>query len=264
MPELPEVECVRRALAGVLPGERIRKVEVFSPAMRTSLEPLLSAGLEGRCFTDVLRRGRYLRLMLDDGRGLLAHLGMSGVIRVEDAAVPKRKHEHVFLHLSSGDIFRFECPRRFSIFALADFPELGPEPLTEDFNGAYFYRISRNRKGALKTFLMDNRHVTGVGNIYAAESLWRAGLSPERMPESLRKKECAALVTAVKQVLEEAIACGGSTLHDYRHVDGSEGQFAVRLQVYGRAGEECPRCGALLCKKMIGGRGSVFCPRCQK
>ena len=264
MPELPEVECVRRALAAVLPGKIIRKTEVFSPSMRTPLEPLVSAGLEGRCFTEVLRRGRYLRLMLDDGRGLLAHLGMSGVIRVEAATVPKRKHEHVFLHLSDGMLFRFECPRRFSIFAVADFPELGPEPLTDDFDAAYFYKMSRGRTGALKNFLMDNSMVTGVGNIYATEALWMAGLSPERTPESVSRRKCAALVCAVKAVLQSAIESGGSTLHDYRHVDGSEGKFAVQLQIYGRAGERCPRCGAVICKKTIGGRGSAYCPKCQK
>ncbi|MBO5690076.1 MAG: bifunctional DNA-formamidopyrimidine glycosylase/DNA-(apurinic or apyrimidinic site) lyase [Lentisphaeria bacterium] len=264
MPELPEVECVRRALAGVLPGEVIGKVEVFTPAMRTPLEPLLSAGLEGRRFTEVLRRGRYLRLMLDDGRGLLAHLGMSGVIRVESGSVPRRKHEHVFLHLAGGGIFRFECPRRFSILEVGDFPELGPEPLTDDFDGGYFYRMSRGRQGALKNFLMDNHIVTGVGNIYATEALWMAGLSPERAPDSVSKRKCGELVRAVKEVLQSAIEAGGSTLHDYRHVDGSEGQFAVQLQVYGRAGEPCPRCGAVIGKKNIGGRGSAFCPRCQK
>ena len=202
--------------------------------------------------------------MLDDGRGLLAHLGMSGVIRVEAAAVPKRKHEHVFLHLDKDLLFRFECPRRFSIFEIADFPVLGPEPLTDDFDGAYFHRMSRGRKGALKNFLMDNLIVTGVGNIYATEALWMAGLSPERTPESVSKRKCGELVAAVKEVLQSAIESGGSTLHDYRHVDGSEGQFAVQLQIYGRAGDRCPRCGAVICKKVIGGRGSAYCPKCQK
>lgn len=264
MPELPEVETVRRALAAVLPGRVIRQVEVFSPAMRTPLLPLLDAGLEGLKFTEVLRRGRYLRLMLSDGRGLLAHLGMSGVIRVEGPDVPKRKHEHVFLHLDSDRIFRFECPRRFSVFEVGDFPELGPEPLSDEFDAAYFYRASRGRRGALKPFLMDNQVVTGVGNIYATEALWRAGLSPMRRPETLSRARCAELVDAVKSVLTEAIEAGGTTVHDYRHVDGSEGRFAVRLRMYGCEGSKCPRCGAVIRKKIIGGRGSCWCPKCQK
>ena len=263
MPELPEVETVRRALERVLPGRMIRKVEIFSPAMRTPLAPLLSAGLEGLTFTEVLRRGRYLRLMLSDGRGLLAHLGMSGVIRVESPDVPKRKHEHVFLHLDDGMIFRFECPRRFSVFEVGDFPALGPEPLSEGFSSEYFHRASRGRRGALKPFLMDNAVVTGVGNIYATEALWRAGLSPERRPETLSRAKCAKLVQAVKDVLSEAIAAGGTTVHDYRHVDGSEGRFSVCLRMYGCEGRPCPRCGTPIRKKVIGGRGSCWCPKCQ-
>ena len=273
MPELPEVETIRRALAKRLPGRVIGRVEVFSPAMRTPLTPVADAGLEGCRIEAVRRRGRYLVIDLDDRRQLLAHLGMSGVIRVEPPTVPRRKHEHLFLHLSGGLVFRFECPRRFSIFQVTapgadgwpeELRELGPEPLSDAFTGETFFRASRGRRTPVKALLMDNAVVTGIGNIYAAESLFEAAIRPARRADGLTRTECDRLAATAKAVLERAIAAGGTTVHDYRQVDGSEGRFAQELNVYGRAGEPCRRCGAILEGIRIAGRGTVFCPRCQK
>ncbi len=269
MPELPEVETVRNALIPHLAGRKITRLEVFSPKLREPLTPLAEAGLEGRTIIAVDRRGRYLLLRLDDGRTLLVHLGMTGVIRIENAVIPKRKHEHLFIHLDDGMVFRFECIRRFSVIKVvgASSPELdalGPEPLGEGFGGAYFFRKSRERKTPVKLFLMDNSVVTGVGNIYANEALFRSHIHPRRAAGSLKRKECDALAEAVCGVLREAIEAGGSSIRDYRRPDGSEGHFARELGVYGRVGEPCPGCGSPIERIVLGGRSTFFCPACQK
>ena len=275
MPELPEVETIAAALRGTVVGETITGVEIFSPAMRTPLTPLLEAHLEGRKIINVHRRARYLILGLDDKRCILMHFGMSGVIRLEGVDVPKRKHEHVFIHLSGEMILRFECPRRFSICEVhADLSgngvprdlevRLGVEPLTSDFSGAFLYQASRNRKNPIKNFIMDNAIVVGVGNIYATESLFAAGISPLRPAGELSAVEAENLVAEIKAILKRAIAAGGSTIRDYRHVDGSEGKFAQTLLMYGHAGAPCPRCGMTIECVKLGGRSSCYCPECQK
>lgn len=273
MPELPEAENIRRALDRVLPGRTITKVEVFTPAMRTSLLPLPDAGLPGRRFTGVRRRGRYLFADLDDGRGLLMHFGMSGVVRVEGPEVPRRKHEHVFIHLDDGRIFRFECTRRFSLLEVHargkdSWPDvlrnLGPEPLSDAFDGAGLWRRSRGVRCCVKNFLMNNAVVTGIGNIYATETLFGCGIDPRRKAGKLTRKECVRLAEEIRRVLRRAIELGGTTVSDFLNVDGSEGKFAQELQVYGRAGARCPRCGAVLECVRLGGRSSCFCPHCQK
>ena len=271
MPELPEAECIARALDRVLPSRRITKVELFSPAMRTPLAPLAAAGLSGHRFTAVRRRGRYVIAALDDGRGILMHFGMSGVVRVEAAEVPKRKHEHLFLHLDNDMVFRFECPRRFSIcevhpLTAAGFPpclgRLGVEPLDDGFDGNFLFAAGRRRTGCVKNFIMDNAVVVGVGNIYSSESLFAARIDPRRPAGSLSRRECDALATAIKEILSRAIAAGGTTVSDFLNVDGSEGRFAQELAVYGRAGEPCPRCGEPIERCVLGGRSAFFCPDC--
>lgn len=271
MPELPEAECIARALGRVLPGRRITKTEVFSPAMRTPLAPLAAAGLPGHRFTAVRRRGRYVIAALDDGRGILMHFGMSGVVRVEAATVPKRKHEHLFLHLDDGMVFRFECPRRFSLcevhpLGAAGFPpcldRLGVEPLDDGFDGKFLFAASRKRTGCVKNFIMDNAVVVGVGNIYSSESLFAARIDPRRPAGSLTRRECDRLAAAIREILTRAIAAGGTTVSDFLNVDGSEGRFAQELAVYGRAGEACPRCGEPIERCVLGGRSAFFCPAC--
>lgn len=273
MPELPEAETIGRALHRALSGRTITKVEVFTPAMRTPLEPLLSAGMEGKSFLGVRRRGRYLLADLSDRRVLLMHFGMSGVVRVENSAVPRRKHEHVFIHLSDANIFRFECTRRFSILELHTpgpdgIPEvlskLGLEPLSDDFNGKSFFQACSGRTSPVKNLLMDNTIVTGIGNIYAAETLFAAGINPARPGNKLLPEECSNIVKHAKRILLESIECGGTTISDFRHVDGSEGKFVLNLKMYGKTGTPCPRCGAEIKSLRIGGRTSCFCPECQK
>ncbi len=274
MPELPEVETIRTALAQCVVGQEITQVEVFSPAMRTSLLPLKTAELAGKTITAVRRRGRYLLVDLSDNRVLVMHFGMSGVLRLEPASVPKRKHEHLFFHLSSGEIMRFECTRRFSsceVWPLKkgtqvpeNLADLGPEPLSNEFSGKYLYEKSRKKKGCVKNFIMDNLVVVGVGNIYAAESLFAAKVSPLRPAGELTLAEAESLVTAIKAVLKQAIAAGGTTIHDYRHVDGSEGKFVQQLKMYGRENEPCIICGTPIAQVRLGGRSSCYCPKCQK
>lgn len=274
MPELPEAENIGRALKRALVERRIVKVEVFTPAMREPLTPLLSAGLEGRRIIDVRRRARYIVVELDDGRGLLMHFGMSGVVRVESPEVPRRKHEHVFLHLDDGRAFRFECTRRFSVLKVCELPRpggwpseldvLGVEPLTDAFNGNYLYEKSRGRTGCVKNFIMNNEIVVGIGNIYATETLYASEVSPLRETGSVTREECSRIAECAKRILARAIELGGTSISDFLNVDGSEGKFALELAVYGRKGQACPKCGERIEMRKLGGRSSCFCPVCQK
>ena len=274
MPELPEAENICRALDRALRGRVITKVEVFTPAMRTSLLPLKTAHLEGVMISGTRRRGRYVVADLADGRALLMHFGMSGVVRVEGPEVPRRKHEHVFLHLDDGRIFRFECTRRFSLLEVVEKPgadawpealaALGAEPLADGFDGEYLYAASRRRHVAVKLLLMDNAVVTGIGNIYANETLFACGISPLRPASELTRRECGLLAENAKKILRRAIDAGGTTISDFLNVDGSEGKFVRELRIYGGAGKPCPRCGGTVLCVRQGGRSSFYCPGCQK
>lgn len=273
MPELPEAETIARSLNELLTGRSIVNVEVFTPAMRTSLLPLKTAGLEGRAFVGVRRRGRYLIGDLDDRRCLLMHLGMSGVIRVEGADIAKRKHEHVFLHLSDGKIFRFECTRRFSMLEVHDCPagvwpavldKLGVEPLADEFSPEFMVKAARGKTGCVKNFIMDNGVVVGIGNIYAAETLFAAGVSPLRRACDVTGKEWKTIVGNAKRILKRSIEVGGSTISDFLHVDGSKGEFVNEIKIYGREGKPCPKCGTAVECVRLGGRSSCYCPKCQK
>lgn len=274
MPELPEAENIGNALKRVLTGKTITGIEIFSPAMRSSLEPLKTAGLEGKSFLDIRRRGRYLIADLSDGRGLLMHFGMSGVVRVEPASVPRRKHEHVFIHLSDGKVFRFECTRRFSLLevhtlsAPGRMPEklssLGPEPFSQDFNSRNLLQKASGKTTPVKTFIMDNSVVTGIGNIYAAETLFAARIHPLRPAKTLSVDEWNLIISNARSILKKAIAAGGSSISDFLNVDGSEGKFAQELKVYAQTGNPCPVCGTLIECIKTGGRSSFFCPECQK
>jgi len=271
MPELPEAESISRALDRALSKRTITGVEVFFPRLRTSLEPLLESGLVGRTFTGCRRRARYAVADLDDGRALTMHFGMSGVVRVEPESVPRRKHEHVFIHLSDGKVFRFEDPRRFGFLEVqrlgADgWPEclagIGVEPLSAKFSARFLFAATRKRKTPAKEMLMDNSLVTGIGNIYAAETLFAAHVSPTRPSCELTERECADIVRNAKRILRMSIKMGGTTVSDYRNVDGSEGKFVQKLRIYGK--ERCPDCGTAVAKVVLGGRTSWYCPNCQK
>jgi len=271
MPELPEAESIARALDNALRNRIIVKVQVFFPRLRTSLEPLKRAGLVGLKFTGCRRRARYAVADLEDGRALTMHFGMSGVVRVEDAKLPRRKHEHVVITLDDGKAFKFEDPRRFGFLEVqkigADgWPEcladIGVEPLSPAFNGEFLFDASRGRRKAVKEFIMDNAVVTGIGNIYAAETLFACGIRPQRSAAKLTREECDAIVANAKRILKLAIKWGGTTVSDYRNVDGSEGKFVQKLRMYGKS--ECPVCGAKIAKVTLGGRTSWYCPKCQK
>lgn len=274
MPELPEVETVKRALERLLPGRRFVKIETFKPALRLSLESLHDPALLDVPVTAVRRRARYLIVEMANARGLLLHFGMTGTVRVVPAAVPRLKHEHVVILLDNGDTFRFEDPRRFGFIQACELSapgadpavlaDLGPEPLDETFDAAYLHRQFKGVKQKVKTALMDNAIVVGVGNIYANESLFLAGVSPLKEAGKLTLKECRALVGHIKETLRRAIAAGGTTISDFKGVDGSEGKFVQQLNVYGRNGEPCPRCRTVLDRTVIGGRGTFFCSKCQK
>lgn len=273
MPELPEAENICRALDRSLRDEIISKVEVFTPKMRTPLEPLLTASLEGRRVVKCVRRARYVLCHLDDNRAIVMHFGMSGVVRVEDITVPKRKHEHVFIHFESGKVFRFECTRRFSLLEVHELESngvpailnsLGVEPLEDGYTPEYMLNAASGKKTAVKPFIMNNDIVVGIGNIYATETLFASKVHPERAANTLTLKEWQLIVENSRRILKRAIELGGSTISDFLNVDGSEGKFAQELSIYGKEGEKCPVCGSQIKAVKLGGRTSAFCPACQK
>lgn len=273
MPELPEAENIARALEKAICGRVIRNVEVFSPKLRTSLLPLGDAALPGLSFTGVRRRGRYVLADLSDGRALLFHFGMSGVVRVESGTVPKRKHEHVFIHLDDGRILRFEDPRRFGLLecvTLGDdglpqcLEQLGAEPLEDKFNASWLHDAAQRHHKPVKLLLMDNAVVTGIGNIYANEALFAAGVNPLTPGCDLDLDQCRRIADCVKAILKRAIAAGGSTISDFRNVDGSQGRFARELQIYGKKDQPCPICGTPIQCVTLDGRSTFYCPKCQE
>lgn len=271
MPELPEVETTRR---GILPhalGEKVAAVEVRDPRLRWPVPEELLRFLPGAVIADIERRGKYLLFRTDAGT-LISHLGMSGSIRVLTRPEPARKHDHVDILLESGKILRYNDPRRFGcmLWTLADpyqhelLCHLGPEPLEPAFDADYLFRLSRGRKAALKTFIMDSRVVVGVGNIYANEALFLAGLRPGRAAGRVSRPRYAVLVEAIRQVLSAAVNQGGTTLRDFVGGDGKPGYFRQQLNVYDHGGEPCPRCGQLLTETRLGQRSTVYCRHCQQ
>ena len=273
MPELPEVETVRSALALELVGRHISSVRGRSIAMRRQLDvESLRAILPGRRFIEPRRRGKFLLLDTDPAGSLLIHLGMSGVVQLVPTAAPLRTHTHLILELEDGCELRFVDPRRFGMAVWlepgdeADDPSLsalGIEPLDPGLSQS-LPPLVRNRRAPIKSLLLDQHLVAGVGNIYAAEALWRAGIHPRRAGNRISIARLATLAATLQEVLAEAIAEGGTTLRDFATPDGNSGYFAVSLQVYDRQGEPCVRCGAILRAEAIGGRMTAWCPRCQR
>lgn len=270
MPELPEVETTRRGLEPHLLGRRIERVVLRRDALRWPIPAEVSARLLGEEITAIRRRAKYLLLDTSAGSALW-HLGMSGSLRVLDGDVPVRAHDHVDVALDDGRVLRFNDPRRFGCLlwqAPCQVHELlqglGPEPLSDDFDGDHLFALSRGRKAPIKTFLMDQAVVVGVGNIYAAEALFEAGIQPLREAGKVSRQRYARLVDAVKRILAHAITRGGTTLRDFISPDGLPGYFEQELFVYGRGGEPCKRCGTTLREARIGQRASVWCPRCQR
>ena len=270
MPELPEVETTRRGLLPHVAGRHVEHVRLRRPDLRWPIPREVEDLLPGQRIHAIRRRAKYLLFDTDAGSALL-HLGMSGSLRVLPDDTPVRAHDHVDISLDSGRVLRFNDPRRFGCL-LWQAPDeihpllagLGLEPLSDDFDGDLLFHLSRGRSAPVKTFLMDQAVVVGVGNIYAAEALFRARISPLRAAGKVSRERYGALATAVKEILAYAITRGGTTLRDFISPDGAPGYFEQELSAYGRGGEPCRRCGRPLKQAMIGQRASVWCGHCQR
>ena len=272
MPELPEVETTRRGLLPHVIGRRIRAVVVRNPNLRWPVPPDLSRRLRGEEVIDVRRRGKYL--VFDCRRGhLLVHLGMSGRLTLVPEDSPVRAHDHVDLRFEEGArALRLTDPRRFGAMLWVSgraedhalLRGLGPEPFDDAFTGKALQERARGRRGAVKQFLMDSRIVTGVGNIYASEALFHAGIHPSRSVARISLERWDRLASSVRSTLARAIAAGGTTLRDFASVDGHAGAFQHERAVYGREGEPCPRCGTTIRAQRQGQRSTFYCPSCQR
>jgi formamidopyrimidine-DNA glycosylase len=269
MPELPEVEVSRMGISPHLIGIAVKAIDIRTPKLRWPIPYELKL-LEGQVIRSITRRAKYLLIEVDRGMAIL-HLGMSGSLRVLDAPHPPSKHDHVDLFLTNGKILRYNDPRRFGAWLWCEngvthpvFKNLGPEPLTDEFDWVYMFQRSKGKRVTVKQFIMDNKHVVGVGNIYANESLFLSKILPTREAQSLSQKEWMTLVGDIKNVLTNAIQQGGTTLKDFAQADGKPGYFAQELLVYGKAGEHCPECGSVIHEQKIGQRNTFFCRICQK
>jgi len=271
MPELPEVETTRRGLEPLLVGQRIRTVIVRNRKLRQPVPRRLAQLVAGATVRSLARRGKYL--LVDCGAGsLILHLGMSGRLWVvKDGAAPT-PHDHFDMVLENGTVVRLRDPRRFGLvlwqagdpLAHPLLAEIGPEPLSVAFDGAALHAATRNRSAAIKHVLMDSHVVAGLGNIYANEALFRAGISPRTAARRLSRERCEVLAAKIRETLELAIGAGGSSLRDYVASDGMAGNFQSQFMVYDRAGEPCQRCGAVIRGVKQGQRSTFYCPRCQR
>lgn len=282
MPELPEVETVRRGLLPVMEGARIARAEVNRPDLRWPFPDRMADRLTGRTVTALRRRSKYILADLDSGETLLVHLGMSGRMLISGAQLGSfhhdhpapQKHDHVVLHLGNGARITFNDARRFGAMDLmptdrADqhllLRDLGPEPFGNDFNEAYLAGRLKGRKTPIKAALLDQRIVAGLGNIYVAETLFRARISPLRPAGELAEAQVHGLVPVIREVLAEAIEAGGSSLRDFRQANGELGYFSKHFQVYDREGDPCetPGCTGTITRSVQSGRSSFWCPTCQ-
>ncbi|NLS43902.1 bifunctional DNA-formamidopyrimidine glycosylase/DNA-(apurinic or apyrimidinic site) lyase [BEV proteobacterium] len=269
MPELPEVETSRRGISPYLVGHTILHVDVRNPRLRWPVSSEILA-LSDQPILSIARRAKYLLFTLPCG-WIIVHLGMSGSLRILPEYLPPDKHDHVDMVMDNGHVLRYTDPRRFGawlwttdIETSSVLAHLGPEPLSEAFSPDYLYQRSRGKHTAIKQWVMDNKVVVGVGNIYASESLFMASIHPDRAAGSLSESESAHFVQSIKQVLQRSIEQGGTTLRDFLQSDGKPGYFAQELQVYGRAGELCRVCGTPLLTKKHGRRSTFYCRYCQK
>jgi formamidopyrimidine-DNA glycosylase len=275
MPELPEVETVRRGLALRISGRRIVRAELRRPDLRRPFPPALAARLNGALIGALGRRGKYILIELDADGLLLLHLGMSGRVTAGSAVQPTAPHDHVVLTLDDGTVIRFNDPRRFGLIDYVRRGEaaqhpllagLGPEPLEPGFDGAYLGSTLTGKLTPIKTALLDQRIVAGLGNIYVCEALFRARLSPRRFAASIGRVRAERLAAAIKSVLTEAIGAGGSSLRDYVQADGALGYFQHHWAVYGREGNPCPGCdcGGAVRRIVQSGRSTFFCGKRQR
>ncbi|MBD1400999.1 bifunctional DNA-formamidopyrimidine glycosylase/DNA-(apurinic or apyrimidinic site) lyase [Pelovirga terrestris] len=271
MPELPEVETVCRGIAPHVIGKAIQELILRAPKLRLPLDPQLCRILPGQTIATVSRRAKYLLLETDQG-GLLIHLGMTGVLRLLPAGTTENKHDHVDLIFTDGTCLRLTDPRRFGTFVyspdkLLNHPllkNLGPEPLSDSFSGEMLYHLSRGKAQPIKVFIMDQKVVVGVGNIYANEALFRAGIHPVRAAGRIGRQRYQRLVIAIQEVLRAAIDAGGTTISDFADSEGRPGYFRQELLVYGRRSGPCCYCGRAIHSCRIGQRSTFYCSHCQR
>lgn len=270
MPELPEVETTLRGIEpyvrdSVITGVVVRNRNLRWPVPVTELQALIGAPVQ-----DLWRRAKYILIQTASGT-ILLHLGMSGSIRIVQRETTPQKHDHLDIELDGASVLRLNDPRRFGCCLLLPEPvlehpllsQLGPEPLSSDFTGEHLFRLSRTRSAPVKNFIMDGKVVVGVGNIYASEALFQAGIRPSMTARRISRPRYARLCRAIREVLDKAIRAGGTTLSDFTQTDGRPGYFRHELQVYDRTGEPCLRCATPIKSKVIGQRNSYFCPQCQ-
>lgn len=271
MPELPEVETTLRGIEPVLKGQRVTQLLVRDHRLRWPVAEDLAAHLEGAKIQSLERRAKYMLIHFAGG-SLIWHLGMSGSMRIVDQDEPLKKHDHIDLVLSNDQVVRYNDPRRFgcvlwggeNVMDHVLLASLGPEPLSDQFNAESLFQRSRGRRVSIKQFIMDQKMVVGVGNIYANEALFLAGITPARPAARISLKRYRQLVSHIKAVLIEAIRKGGTTLRDFSQADGRPGYFEQKLAVYGREGLPCIACGTKVRNKKIGQRASYYCPVCQR
>jgi formamidopyrimidine-DNA glycosylase len=277
MPELPEVESLRRILARSIVGRTIVEAKIAEARLRRAVAPEFASRIIGASIVGIERRAKYLLIELDRDRIVMLHLGMSGSLthryRGQDAAGLDPRHDHVSVKLDDGSTLVFNDPRRFGLMklvertelkAIAELAGLGPEPFSPEFDSDYLWELSRGRKAAIKNVLMDQRVVAGVGNIYASEILFRARVRPTRRAGRVTRAELKRIATLTREVLREALGSGGTTFRSYRDSRNQPGRYTRRLRVYDREGKPCPDCSATIRTVVIGQRSSFFCPRCQK
>ena len=268
MPELPEVETTLKGITPSIIGQKIIRLIVRQGSLRWPVTPGISNIVEQQTVIEVSRRAKYLILRLSHG-SILVHLGMSGSLRITKTNVEWRKHDHIEMQLANGATLRYHDPRRFGCWLWSEqehhqLKHLGPEPLTPTFDGDRLWALAKSRKIAVKPFIMDNKVVVGVGNIYASEALFRSGIRPDRAAGRVSLKRYQVLSEHIKEVLAAAIEQGGTTLRDFVNSNGEPGYFQQTLAVYGRAGKDCNNCNTVLKELRLGQRSSVFCPTCQR
>ena len=269
MPELPEVETSRRGIEPHIIDTTISRIVVRERRLRWPIAKTVDRALPGRAVTSVGRRAKYLLINTDGGSAMI-HLGMSGSVCIFERGTPAAVHDHFDIEFDSGRMLRFRDPRRFGSLHWSKEPllhpllrDLGPEPLSSDFDGNYLWRKSRGRRVSIKQFIMNSHVVVGVGNIYASESLFMAGINPRRAAGRVALHRYGALADAIKDVLTKAIRAGGTTLRDFYGGDGEAGYFLQQLEAYGREDEACRRCGTPITAIVQGQRSTYYCKRCQ-
>lgn len=271
MPELPEVETTKRGIIPHLIAQSVIEVVVRQHQLRWRIPGNLMIDLPGQRIHDVTRRGKYLLIHVEKGV-IIIHLGMSGHLRILPADAIGQKHDHVDILLSNNYMLRYTDPRRFgAVLWTTENPfshplliSLGPEPLSKEFTGAYLFQEAQNRKIAVKLFIMDSHNIVGVGNIYANEALFLAGINPAQPVNKISLQKYQLLAQSIKKVLSAAIKSGGTTLRNFFGSEGKPGYFKQKLYVYGRAGEKCKKCESILKEIRLGQRSTVFCPKCQR